>query len=257
MALKESEKVGTAPFDKLKERLPSQGLDALIVLDAGYEVRRVKEEDGSLTSFYRPTLETKMCLWAAAQLFSSEEVKRIFLCGGKLLGEELPADSQVMKEFLLGPVIENRFGIRIPEAVITTEEESRDTSENFRFVKIILESHPEIQTVGVISHRHHLLAGGKLAANSLKRKTEFFNVDEVLRARSPHYNRLIKNYYSSWVKKPKSREFRHAMFTTIENFFRLGILIFDREGQILSWLADRGITASTLYEQSIRKVAKR
>ena len=255
MASKESDQGGATPSKRLKERLPSQGLDALIVLDAGYEEREV-EEDGSTRIIYRPTFEAKMRLCAAAQLFSLGKVKRIILCGGKLLGEGLPADSQIMKEFLLRPAIENRFGVKIPEEAIITEEESRSTSENFRFVRKILEEHPEIQTVGVISHWHHLIAGGKLAAQSLKMKTEFFNVAEVLEARSPHYNQLIKNYYFSWLKNPRSKEFRYAMFTTMEDLFRLGILIFDRKGQTLSWLADRGITASTLYEPLTGKRSK-
>lgn len=229
---------------QLKERLPGGKMDALIVLDAGY-VRNKKGE-------FKPTFETKMRLWAGGYLYSLRLAEKLILCGGRLYGPEYPPDSQVMKNYILQDYrFKSHFGL-VPEEAIITEEKSRNTSENFQAIKEILEKHPKIEKIGVIGHWHHLFCGGKIAADILGIKPEFFNLEEALKARSPHYHPLINRYYTSWLTKPGSKEFRTGLFITIESLFRLGVLVFDQEGKSLSWLADRGITAGKLKKTSPR-----
>jgi uncharacterized SAM-binding protein YcdF (DUF218 family) len=225
---------------KLKEKIPNK-LDALVVLDSGYTV----SPDGK----YKPTLETKMRLWAAAQLYSLRLTSNLILCGGKVYGEELPPDSQIMKDFLLSKIIESRFGTKIPKEAILIEEKSRNTIENFRFVKDILDKHPEIQTIGVLSNWHHLISGAKIAAKVLDSKPEFFSAEEILKDRSSHYRALIKCFYLSWLAKPGSKEFRQALVAGTKDLFRLSVLIIDRKGRILDYLAERGITAGRINKK--------
>lgn len=179
-----------------KEVLPEK-FEALVVLGEGWRERPPKKADKDWP--LRLSIESKMSALAAGEMFKAGLTDKIIFSTGKTAGKRWPSEAKIMSDYL-----KKNYSI-IPDDAIVLEKESIDTVENAEMVAEIIQKH-KIKNIALMAPRYHL----KRSVNIFKNygmEIHSFPPEEMIKKRSPHYEKFVENYLKSGrVRKKKIKE---------------------------------------------------
>lgn len=207
------------------EKIPDA--DAVVVLGEWFEMNK----DGKAV----PSLESKMRSIGALELFEKGKVKKIIISGsGHRKGVSTEATvADVMKEYLISR--------GIPENAILTEGTSMNTAEGFENVLDLLDKE-DIRKILLETNEYHLPRARQLFENILKKHGLDINIadsvsaEELLKERSPHYDKLVSNFEFPDSLKNAPRE---ALQKGLREFLRRILIYVDRDDKVAKFLAGK------------------
>ncbi len=121
--------------------------DALVVLGKNWREYPPKEKMGEFK--LRLSLEAKMSVLAAGEMFKESLIDKIIFSGGKTAGKEYPSESEQMAVYL-----REKYP-NIPETAIILEEKSTDTVGNAEKIAEIIKENPELQKLALMTTESH------------------------------------------------------------------------------------------------------
>ncbi|MGC9598811.1 MAG: YdcF family protein [Minisyncoccia bacterium] len=207
------------------EKIPNA--DAVVVLGEWFEMNK----NGKAV----PSLESKMRAIGALELFERGKVKKIIISGsGHRKGVSTEATvAEAMKEYLLSR--------GIPENAVFTEGTSINTAEGLENVLGLLEQE-DIRKVLLETNEYHLPRARQLFENILRKHGLDINLansvsaEELLKERSPHYEKLTSHFEFPSSLKNAPRE---ALQKGLREFLRRVLIYVDRDDKIAKFLAGK------------------
>lgn len=133
---------------------------------------------------------------AAVEAYRQEIAPVLVLTGGKTRGEENSSESQITWEFLDRKYQQEagKFS-QVPQEAIYLEEESKDTSANFKNVLQLIQENGWRQ-VAVLTNDFHLERAIRLAHNFGLEAVEL-SAENLLRSRDRRFAEIIERCYRS------------------------------------------------------------
>ncbi len=198
--------------------------DAVLVLTGGLEMK-----DGRIV----PDIESKMRALGALELWKHGKIKKIVLAGGKGVKREgpVPPISVVMKEYLMAR--------GAPEEDIIVETDSINTSSSLENVLPMLEKQG-IKKFLLETNEYHMGRSEQLLKNALGKHGIAFDVsssvtaEELLRNRSPHYEKLVGAYeFPGSLKNAPAGATKKGL----REFLRRSLIAVDPHDKVASFLA--------------------
>lgn len=185
--------------DTAKEGIP-QHFDALVVLGKNWKEPPPFPQENRDDFKPRLSMESKMSALGAGEMLKQGLIDRIIFSGGKTAGEDYPSEAAAMAAYLREKYPD------IPDEMIGLEEESIDTIDNAERIARVLEAHPELQKLALMTVGFHVARSERIFKD---RGIDAypFPAEEVLKQRSPHYERFLNTYEKSGrVTKEKIKE---------------------------------------------------
>lgn len=194
----EEERLAAENFDQNEgvvsiEQEKHKPFDAIIVLGCGPVLKPLHElhsETFKTSTGWQMSMEAKMRTIAAGQAYTEGLTDKIILTGGKTGGQELPSESETMKNMLI-----KKF--QIPEDKLIIEDKSTNTIENFAHVVNIIDQDPSsYSNVAVLSNQYHVDRAQEIG------KRFFVDADgqaaeELLVKRSQKYQKVLDKFFNA------------------------------------------------------------
>lgn len=193
--------------------------DGLVVLAKGWREYTI---GGAKEGFrFHLSMESKMTSLAAGEMLKAGLADIVIFSGGKTAGKDLPSEAKALWDYTKSKYPD------IPEEKIVIEEESFDTIGAAEKVYDILEKF-KLKNVALLTIGFHLPRSEKIFTN-YGIKVHGIPSEEVLRNRSPDYQRFLERYLSS--SRVRTEKIKEAILR--------GLLIIDAKGKIPRLLTKR------------------
>jgi uncharacterized SAM-binding protein YcdF (DUF218 family) len=175
------------------------------------------------------SIESKMTVLAAGQMYADGKVGKIIFSTGETAGKNLqghtyPAEADQMKKFLRRFFSEEQ----IPDAAIELENHSFDTAGNAEEVRTIIND-LHLQKVALLTVGFHLPRSMRLFKSYGVNVDQGLSSEQILEARSSHYQGFLDEYHQSD---------RYKNLTSTERKVN-AISIIDRKGKLIRLITKR------------------
>lgn len=211
--------------DPTKEELAP--FQALIVLSKAWR------EHPLATKVWKPRLsvDSKMSVLVAGEMFGKGIVKIIIFSGGRTAGPDNPSEAEVMRDYL-----KTKFP-EIPDGAVIVESESVDTFDQAEKTLQILEKY-NLARVALLTVGYQLPRAEKIFKKVGINIEQGFTPEDQLKGRTSHYQGFIRKWQSS------GRHFKKE----VEEVMLRSLLFIDTQGKVL-----RTITNKLRYGDKVEK----
>lgn len=228
------------------EKLPKP--DVVVVLGGGVKKKRIMQpgEPGKFREIDALSADSKMRLLGLLELRDKGLADKIILSGGIFQKEQETSVAELMKDYLV------RRGV--PAESITTEDQSKNTSENLINVLEILKKE-KLKNALLETNEFHLGRATQTFKNILEKEGltteygEFYGLningidfmpitaEELIKERSPRHQKLTEQFTFPEALNPKNPKVAiKAVETGSREFLRRLMIYIDPEDKIARFL---------------------
>lgn len=185
--------------------------DAVIVLGAGIEDpywqwynekhpdRPISEEEREKNKGLMLGVDARMRTIAAAEMYRQGLTRQIIFTGGKTAEQRGISESEaaLMKDY--AAMILRQAGLKEEEIeqAIVLEDKATNTIENIANVCNIIDKNPDdYRNLAVLTNQYHLDRAQEILGK-FNLEAQGFTAEDLLKSRSPKYNRVIERFFES------------------------------------------------------------